>query len=148
MATSSAATVTDYLKSLPDDRRKVIAKVRGIIKKNLPKGYKERMNWGMISYEIPLSKYPDTYNGQPLCYAGLAAQKSHYAVYLMGAYIDPRQRKFLEDQFAKAGKKLNMGKSCVRFKTLDDLPLAAIGRVVASTPPAKMIAAAEASRKK
>ncbi len=148
MSVSSAATVVEYLRSLPDDRRKVISKVRSVIKKNLPKGYKERMNWGMISYEIPLAKYPDTYNGQPLCYAGLAAQKNHYAVYLMGAYVDPQQRKFLEDQFAKAGKKLNMGKSCVRFKALEDLPLPAIGRVVASTPPDRMIAAAKASRKK
>lgn len=148
MAVRSAATVLEYLRSLPDDRRRVIAKVRSVIKKNLPQGYKERMNWGMISYEIPLARYPDTYNGQPLCYVGLAAQKNHYAMYLMGAYVDSSQRRFLEDQFAKAGKKLNMGKSCVRFKALDDLPLPAIGRVVASTPPDTMIAAAKASRKK
>jgi uncharacterized protein YdhG (YjbR/CyaY superfamily) len=148
MATRMTSSVTDYLQKLPEERRKVISKVRSVIKKNLPKGYKERMASGMISYEIPLKTYPDTYNGQPLCYAALAAQKNHYAVYLMGAYIDPKQRKFLEEQFAKAGKKLDMGKSCVRFKTLDDLPLPAIGRVVASTPPDRMIAAAQAARKK
>jgi uncharacterized protein YdhG (YjbR/CyaY superfamily) len=148
MAASSVSTVAEYLHSLPEERRKVIAKVRSVIKKNLPKGYKERMGWGMISYEIPLKTYPDTYNGQPLCYAALGAQKNYYAVYLMGAYIDPKQRRFLEEQFAKAGKKLDMGKSCVRFKTLDDLPLPAIGRVVASTPPDRMIAAAKAARKK
>jgi len=148
MASSSAATVVEYLRALPDDRRKVIAKVRGVIKKNLPKGYKERMNWGMISYEIPLSVYADTYNGQPLCYAALAAQKNYYAVYLMGPYISSAQRRFLKDQFAKAGKKLDMGKSCLRFKSLEDLPLSAIGRVVASTPPELMIAAAKAARKK
>ena len=148
MVLSKAATVSEYLDSLPDDRRKVIAKVRSVIKKHLPKGYKERMAYGMINYEVPLDTFADTYNGQPLCYAGLAAQKNHYTLYLMGAYADPKQRKRLEESFAKAGKKLDMGKSCVRFKTLDDLPLPAIAEVVASTPPDKMIAAARAARKK
>lgn len=148
MAPQAAATVSAYLKALPDDRRKVISRVRNVIKKHLPKGYRERMSSGMISYEIPLAKYSDTYNGQPLCYAALAAQKNHYAVYLMGPYVEPRQRRFLEEQFAIAGKTLDMGKSCLRFKTLDDLPLPVLARVVAATPPDRMIAAAKAARKK
>ncbi|MGQ0733198.1 MAG: DUF1801 domain-containing protein [Acidobacteriota bacterium] len=142
------ATIRDYLRSLPDDRRKVLTRVRNVIKKHLPKGYRERINWGMISYEIPLAAFSDTYNGEPLLYAALAAQKNYYAVYLMGPYVDPKQRRYLEEQFAKAGKTLNMGKSCLRFKSLDDLPLEALGTVVASTPPERMIAAAQAARKK
>lgn len=136
---SKASTVTEYLASLPEDRRKTISKVRGMIKKHLPKGYKESMNWGVIAYEIPLQVFPNTYNGQPLCYAALASQKNHNALYLTIPYGDPKQRKQLEDAFAKAGKKLDMGKSCVRFKSADDLPLADIGKLIAAVPPAKYI---------
>jgi hypothetical protein len=146
MVVSAAPTVTTYLQSLPEERRKVIAKLRSVIKKNLPKGYQEAMNFGMITYQVPLRRYPDTYNGQPLCYAGLAAQKNYNALYLMAPYADAKQRRFLEESFAKAGKKLNMGKSCIRFKTLDDLPLPAIAALVASTPPDTWIAAAKKAR--
>ncbi len=148
MATRKAATVTEYLRALPADRRRVIAKVRSVIRKHLPKGYEEAINWGAITYQIPLKRYPDTYNGQPLCYAGLAAQKNHCALYLMSPYGDPKHRRFLEESFAKAGKKLDMGKSCVRFQTPDDLPLPAIGKLVASIPPETWIARAKAARKR
>ena len=148
MVTGKTTTVRAYLAGLPDDRRAVVSAVRRVVKQNLPKGYREAVNWGMICYELPLTQYPDTYNGQPLCYAALAAQKNHYALYLMGAYADPAQRKALADAFRKAGKKLDMGKSCLRFKKLDDLPLEAIGKVIASLPPKAMIALAEASRKR
>ena len=148
MATSKATSVTEYLASLPEEKRKVIAKIRSVIKKNLPKGYKENIGWGAITYEVPLKDYPDTYNGQPLCYAALAAQKNYNALYLMRPYGDPKQRKFLEDSFAKAGKKLDMGKSCIRFKSADDLPLPAIGQLIASTPVDAWIATAKAARKK
>ena len=144
---SKAATVTEYLASLPDDRRKTISKVRSMIKKHLPKGYKESMNWGVIAYEIPLKVFPDTYNGQPLVYAALAAQKNHNALYLTIPYGDPKQRQELEDAFAKAGKKLDMGKSCVRFKDAADLPLPAIGKLIAAVPPAKYIEVYKASRR-
>lgn len=140
MVQSKAKTVAEYLDELPEDRRAAIAKVRSVVKKNLPKGYKERMGYGMITYEIPLDQYPDTYNGQPLCYIGLASQKNHMALYLTNVYADPEQEKFLSDAFKKAGKKMDMGKSCLRFKELEDLPLDAIGKIVASTPPEKMIA--------
>ena len=76
MASSKATTVAAYLKGLPADRRKVVSAVRDVVLKNLPKGYREGMNWGHITYEVPLERYPDTYNGQPLCYVGLAAQKN------------------------------------------------------------------------
>jgi uncharacterized protein YdhG (YjbR/CyaY superfamily) len=148
MAKSKATTVDQYLAELPAERREVIVKVRDVVKRNLPKGYSETMNWGMISYEVPLERYPNTYNRQPLSYVGLAAQKSHYALYLMGAYEGSEQQKQLADAFARAGKKLDMGKSCLRFNKLDDLPLDAIGRAIASTPPEKLIAKQEAVRRK
>lgn len=145
MASSSATTVAKYLASLPPERRKVVAAVRKTVLKHLPKGYTETMGWGMISYGIPLEAYPHTYNGQPLCYAALAAQKRHYALYLMCAYADARQHAALEKAFARAGKRMDMGKSCLRFKQLEDLPLDAIGKVIASAPPKKYIAIYETS---
>jgi hypothetical protein len=148
MVMSTATTVQDYLAQLPPDRRAVVSAVRRVVKQNLPKGYRETLNWGMICYEVPLKQYPDTYNGQPLCYTALAAQKNHIALYLMGAYADPAQRKALSDAFKTAGKKLVMGKSCLRFKTIDDLPLEAIGRTIASMPPSVLIRLAETSRKR
>lgn len=148
MTRSTATSVDAYLEELPADRRAVVASVRDVILAHLPAGYQESMNWGMISYEIPLARYPDTYNGQPLAYAALAAQKNYFALYLMGAYMEPRQDEWLRQEFEKTGRKLDMGKSCVRFRTLDDLPLDVIGRVIASRPPDELIAAYEASRRK
>lgn len=148
MVQSKAQTVKGYLDELPADRRKEIAKVRSVVKKNLPKGYRESMGFGMICYVIPLARYPDTYNKQPLGTAALAAQKNYNALYLMGAYADPKRRKQLEDAFKKSGKKMDMGKSCLRFRKADDLPLDAIGDIIASTPPEKMIAMYEAARPK
>jgi uncharacterized protein YdhG (YjbR/CyaY superfamily) len=148
MFTGKAKTVSEYLEGLPPERREVVSKVRSVIKKHLPKGYEEFLNWGIITYGIPLKRYPDTYNGQLLCYAGIAAQKNHYSLYLMAAYGDPKQAQYLKDEFKKRGKKLDMGKSCVRFKQLDDLPLDVVGHVIASTPMEKYIQVYEASRKK
>jgi hypothetical protein len=140
MARSAAPSADAYLAELPEDRRAVIAAVRKLVRKHLPKGYEESVNWGMLCYQIPLARYPDTYNGQPLGYVALASQKNYCALYLMAVYMDPAQTKALQEAFAKSGKKLDMGKSCLRFRTLDDLPLDAIGRLIASTPPEKFIA--------
>ncbi len=148
MVRSEATTVRDYLAALPPERREVIAAVREVVVRNLPDGYREAMNWGMISYEIPLERYPETYNGQPLGYAALAAQKNHYALYLYCAYTDPEEEERLREGFQRAGKRLDMGKSCVRFKRLDDLPLEVIGAAVASTPPEAFIARYEEARRK
>ena len=90
------------------------------------------MNWGMITYQVPLETFPDTYNGQPLMYAGLASQKNYMAVYLSAVYPDPESLEAFQDAYRATGKKLDMGKSCVRFKTLDDLPLELIGETIAS----------------
>ena len=147
MVQSKASTVKEYLEELPAERRKEIAKVRSVVRKNLPKGYRERMEWGQISYELPLEAYPDTYNKKPLCYAGLAAQKKTNTLYLMGAYGDPEQRERLEEAFRESGKKMDMGKSCLHFRRADDLPLDAIGEIIASTPPEKLIAQYEAARR-
>ena len=148
MKASSVTTVDDYLGELPEDRREVVSAVRKMVLKNLPKGYSESVSWGMISYEIPLERYPDTYNKKPLCYVALAAQKNYYALYLMGAYAKPGQTEALAAAFAKAGKKLDMGKSCLRFKKLEDLPLDAVGKVIASLPPDEMIEYARTARAK
>jgi Domain of unknown function (DU1801) len=148
MAPSKATTVAAYLNGLPADRRKVVSAVRDVVVKHLPKGYRESVNWGHIAYEIPLEMLPRTYNGQPLLYVGLAAQKNHYALYLMGAYADSKKGKQLESEFKKRGKKLDMGKSCLRFKSLDDLPLDVIADVIASTPVDEMIRYVERSRRK
>ncbi len=129
---SDAASVKEYLQELPDERRRAIEKVRKTIRASLPAGYEEVMNWGMITYQVPLGTYPDTYNGQPVMYAGLASQKNHMAVYLSAVYQDPRALETFQDSYQATGKKLDMGKSCVRFKTLDDLPLDLIGETIAS----------------
>ena len=148
MASSKAATVDEYLEELPPERRAIVASVRDLVRRNLPEGYRETMSWGMISYELPLERYPNTYNKQPLGYAALAAQKNNYTLYLNCVYQNDKQRKWLEREFQKAGKKLDMGKSCLHFKRLEDLPLDVIAQAIASTPPDKYIEQYEASRKK
>lgn len=129
---SDATTVKDYLASLPDDRRAAMSTVRAVIRKNLPKGIVETMNWGMIVYEVPLSVVPDTYNGQPLAFVGLASQKNYMSVYLMAIYANDTLRETFEEEYRATGKRLDMGKSCVRFRTIDDLPLDLLGRAVAA----------------
>ena len=146
MAQSKAATVAEYLDELPADRRADIETVRKTVKQNLPKGFKESIANGMISYCIPLERYPNTYNKQPLPYAALAAQKNYNALYLMCAYTTPDQLRALQDGFRKAGKKLDIGKSCIRFKRAEDLPLDVIGEAVASTTPDEFIAIVERAR--
>jgi uncharacterized protein YdhG (YjbR/CyaY superfamily) len=108
---SDAKTVEEYLAELPEDRREAISKVRELILENLPDGYEESMNWGMIAYEVPLSTYPDTYNGQPLAYAALASQKNHMAVYLTGIYMDDEAREKFEADYRATGKRFDAGKS-------------------------------------
>ncbi len=129
---SDAATVADHLSALPADRRAAIETVRQTILENLPDGYEEAMNWGMITYQVPLQTYPDTYNDQPLMYAALASQKNHMAVYLMGIYTTETSRREFEAAYKATGKRMDVGKSCVRFKKLDDLPLELIGDTIGS----------------
>jgi hypothetical protein len=148
MDTSTGTTVQDYVSSLPADRQAIIAAVRDIILQHLPPGYHETLQGKMISYEIPLERYPDTYNRQPLSYIVLAAQKNHYALYLLSAYQDAERAAWLKDAFKRAGKKFDMGKSCLRFHRLEDLPLDVIAQMVASTSVEEHIASYEAGRQR
>jgi hypothetical protein len=145
---SSAKTPDAYVKSLPADRREVIRTVRGTILKHLPKGYEEVVDFGMLVYVVPLRRYPETYNGHPLGLAALASQKQYMSLYLMCVYGDAPTRRWFEAAFKKAGKKLDMGKSCVRFTSLDDLPLDVIGKAIARVPVDKYIEVYERSRKR
>jgi len=128
---SDATTVAGYLAELEPDRREAIETVRAEILANLPEGYEEAMNWGMITYQVPLERHPDTYNGEPLMYAALASQKNHMAVYLIAVYADEETREEFVAAYKATGKRMDMGKSCVRFKKLDDLPLELIGKTIA-----------------
>lgn len=130
MVISKAKTVSEYLAELPPERAKIIRAVRNAIVDNLPKGYVETMNWGMISYEIPLKTYPVTYNKKPLSYAGIAAQKNNYSLYMMGLYWNKEQEKWFVNEFKKRKLKLNSGKSCIRFNKIEDLPLDVIGKAI------------------
>jgi uncharacterized protein YdhG (YjbR/CyaY superfamily) len=129
---SNASTVEEYLAELPEERRAAIEAVRQVILKNLPKGYEEVMNWGMITYQVPLETYADTYNKKPLMYAALAAQKNHMAVYLTAIYMNEKASREFEEAYIATGKRYDVGKSCVRFKELVDLPLELIGESIAS----------------
>lgn len=147
MAHSRARTVATYLKELPPDRRAVVGKVRDAVRRALPRGYQEAMNWGMIAWQVPLSRYPQTYNGRPLLFAALAAQKNNCALYLMCVYQNPKLGAVLRSAYARLGRKPDMGKSCIRFRRLEDLPLAAIRKIIASVPLEKFIAIYEKARK-
>jgi uncharacterized protein YdhG (YjbR/CyaY superfamily) len=146
MKQTSITSVAEYLESLPAERRAAIQAVRKLINKHLPMGYRETFAWGMITWSVPLEVYPDTYNGQPLCYAALGNQKNHMALYLMSAYMASPQQKRLVAGFRAAGKKLDMGKACIRFKSLDDLPLDVIAEVAGAVPVKDFVAAAKQVR--
>jgi Domain of unknown function (DU1801) len=146
---SRATTVDQYLASLPDDRRRAIETVRKVILDNLPPDYAEGMSYGMIGYAVPHSVYPKGYHTdprQPLPYAALASQKGYMSLYLMSGYCgsddaDPTEHaKWLREAWAKSGKKLDMGKSCIRFKRLEDLPLDVVGEAVRRVPAKAFIA--------
>jgi uncharacterized protein YdhG (YjbR/CyaY superfamily) len=136
---SNAKTVENYISELPDDRKEAITIVRNAIVENLPDGYEEAMNWGMIAYQVPLETYPDTYNKKPLMYAALASQKNHMAVYLSGIYMSEDARKKFEAAYKATGKRFDVGKSCVRFRKLDDLPVELIGDSISSIQVGELI---------
>jgi Domain of unknown function (DU1801) len=146
MAHSKARTPAAYLKELPEERRREVALVRAMVRKHLPAGYRETMNWGMITYEVPLERHRKTYNGQPLCFVGLAAQKNYLSLYLMPVGASALAR--LRAAFKKAGKRLNMGKSCIRFKRADDLPLDALGAEIAAVPVDEFVSYVETARRR
>jgi len=142
---STAASVESYLAELPDDRRRALAAVRAVILEHLPAGFEEGMQYGMIGYYVPLERYPVTYNGEPLGVAALASQKRHMSLHLMGIYADDDASWFRE-RWRATGKRLDMGKSCVRFRRLEELPLDVVGEAIARTSVDDFIAAYERSR--
>ena len=146
MAYSNATTVEEYLGELTPDRREAMGTIRKLILANLPVGYEEVMQFGMIGYVVPLERYPVTYNKQALGVVALASQKNYMSIYLMNVYGDQETATWFEEEFRASGKKLNMGKSCVRFKRPDDLPLDLIGKAVARTSVEEFLALYERAR--
>jgi uncharacterized protein DUF1801 len=142
------ATVKDYLAALPDDRRPAIAKLREVILDNLPQGYEEAVSAGMLVYQVPCSVLSETYNGHPLWYVALGSTKTYMTVHLLPLYSDADSQKKFRADFKARGKKLDMGKSCVRFKSIDDLPLDVIGGVVAKFPIDTWVRVYQQSRKR
>lgn len=143
---SDATTAEDYLAELSEERREVVGAVRDVINAHLPQGYVEQMDWGMISWVVPLETCPKTYNGKPLAYVGLASQKQHVSVYLMGLYTDGPELAWFQQQYAARGLMLDMGKSCVRFKRLDQIPLDVLGEVIGMIPVEEYVARHETAR--
>jgi hypothetical protein len=142
------ATVKEYIDSLPAERRAAIRKVRAAVNRGLPKGYKETGEGGMIGWVVPHRLYPDGYHcnpDQPVPFAGLASQKNYMALYLMCVYGDAKHKRWFEKAWKASGKKLDMGKSCVRFKSIDDVPLDVVEEAVRRVPVDKFLAHYEAS---
>jgi hypothetical protein len=145
---SKAKTVTEYLKSLPDDRKKIISDLRSIIIKNLPKGFEETMQYGMISYVVPHSLYKPGYHVKPtdaLPFISLASQKNHIAVYHMAVYGGALHDWFVKEWDKASDKKLDMGKSCIRFRKPEDVPVKLIGALASKLTPKQWISMYEES---
>lgn len=145
---SAAKTVAEYLASLPEERRAVVEAVRKVVRKNIDKTFAEGMQYGMIGYYVPHKVFATGYHcdpSQPLPFAALAAQKNFYALYLMCLYQDSAQLEWFVKEWAKTGKKLDMGKSCLRFKKLDDLSLELIGQLFSRISAKEFISQYEAA---
>lgn len=149
---SKAATVDAYLAEVPEDRQKAIAKLRSVIKKNLPKGFKEGMGYGMMGWSVPHSIYPAGYHcnpKDPLPFMGIASQKNSINLYHMGIYANPKLLKWFQDAHAKASpKKLDMGKSCIRYKRPEDIPFELIGELASKITPQEWIEMYESAFRK
>ena len=144
--TDGATTVEGYLAALEPERQETLRAVYDVVRKALPEGYEETVAWGMITWSVPLERYPDTYNGQPLAYVALAAQKRHYSLYLMAQSSDSDEEREFRARWEATGRKLDMGKSCLRFKRLDDLDLDLVSEVVAGMPVDRFLATYERVR--
>lgn len=148
---SEAQTVDEYINQLPEDRKEAISKLRDVIKTNLPDGFQEEMSYGMIGYVVPKSLYPAGYHCTPelpLPFMNIASQKNFIAVYHMAVYADKALNEWFTTEFPKYSKaKLDMGKSCIRFKKLADIPFELIGRLASKLTPDEWIAMYEAAFK-
>src|SRR5436190_20437345 len=144
-----ASTTTEYLAALPADRRKALNEVRRGINRALPPGYKEGLQFGMISWFVPLSTYPAGYGGnpkEPLPLISLASQKSYMALHMICFYGQPALREWFTAQYTKSGKKLDMGQGCLRFKTLPELALDVVEKTLARLPVKDYVAGYQAMR--
>ena len=148
MVTSDAESVEEYLAGLPDDRREMLVAVRDMVNGSIPEGYQERMNWGMVVWEVPLEVEPDTYNGEPLMFAGLSSQKRHISLYMMPVYQDPSKSERLLVAYEKMGRKPNMGKSCIRFTKLEHLPLDVLSELISECDMESFVESCNSVRKK
>ncbi len=137
----ASTTPQQYLDRVPADRRDLVAAVRQAILDHLPDGFEETIEFGMLSYVVPLDRFSDTYNRRPLPVASLANQKRYVSLYLMGIYADEGERNWFVEAWRATGRKLNMGKSCVRFSRVDDVPLDVIGEAVARVSVDDIVAA-------
>jgi hypothetical protein len=160
MATSAARTVDQYLAELPDERRQLVAAVRDVVNANLPEGYQEAMQYGMIGWSVPHGRYPPGYHTdprQPLPLAGLASQKRYVSLYLMGVYcgcvehgsgetVETPDAEWFRESWLATGRRLDMGRSCVRFKRLDDVALDVVGEAIGRLPVDAYIVRYEAVR--
>ena len=146
MVSSKASTVADYLAELPEDRRAVISEIRDRINAAMPEGYREGIGFGMIGWIVPMEVSGPTYNGQPLAYVSLAAQKRHNALYLTCAYVSPEREERIKKAFKDAGLRLDMGRSCIRFTKPEKLAWDAIAREIASSTPEEFVREAEEAR--
>ena len=143
MVQPKAVSVSQYLKELPEDRRIAISKIRDVILTSVDDGIEEVMSYGMIGYHVPLRIYPSGYHCDPkvpLPYMSLASQKSHMAIYMMGLYMDPVDTAWFTAAWRATGKRLNMGKSCVRFNRVEDVPLELLAEAVQRMPSKRYIA--------
>lgn len=143
---SSSPTVPVFLEKLPEERRREVERVRKVLRRHMPKSYEEVIVKNMLVYQVPLELYSETYNKQPLWYVALASEKSYLSLHLMSIYGETAQARRLKEGFKAAGKKLDMGKVCVHFKTADELPLDVIGEIVASTPPERWVEVAKSAK--
>lgn len=146
-STTSTAAASVFA-TVPAARRRELEAVRDVIRRHLPRGYEEATAGKFLVWQVPLGAYPDTYNGHPLWYVALAARKRYLSLYLMCAYGDAALARRLREGFEAAGKKLDMGKSCIRFRAAEDLALDVVGDVVSRVPMDRYIAAAEAARRR
>lgn len=135
MVSSDATTIKQYLAELPEDRRKDLTKLVSLVRKNLPKGYEEVMAWGMIGYQVPMEVSGPTYNNQPIGPVAIAAQKNHISLYLLSIYASKKLTAEFQKRWLASGKKLDMGKSCIRFKTLEQADLETIAWAVGLLDP-------------
>jgi hypothetical protein len=149
---STAATPELYIESLPDERKAVMQKLRQAIIGHLPKGFNESMGYGMMGYAVPHALYPPGYHcdpKQPLPFLGLASQKNFVALYHMGLYADPELLAWFKAEYPKHAKtKLDMGKSCIRFKKMDDIPYGLVAELMAKMTPQDWIALYEKNLKR